>query len=241
MGLYVYSCTIECDAGVLKDEGMRSHSLFTASSFSNTIERINLRLFFVIWSNLWENHTLCLLVSRVISSSLSLLCVVLAPDGSDQSFGATLRGHGGRELRHDGTEAAGQFGEEVLPRSANSKSINRATEHRQKKLHLVFTSLLPQRLLRHHGEVGRPREAERPLGQPGPEHVHPFALWRHHERLWKGQRAQDPPTALLQFGNFCQGFHSGLCFFVCFPQNVQKHVMTSDKWLDRLVSGGQGF
>lgn len=60
--------------------------------------------------------------SRVISSTLSLLCVVFTPDGSNQSFGPTLRGHGGRQLHHHGAEAAGQFGEEVLPRSSQSQS-----------------------------------------------------------------------------------------------------------------------
>lgn len=43
------------------------------------------------------------------------------------------------------------------------------------------------------------------------------------------------------FAPFQELGNSLRCLFVFFPRNFQKHVMTSDKWLDRLVSDLQGF
>lgn len=98
-----------------------------------------------------------------------------------------------------------------------------------------------QRLLRHHGEMGDPGEAERPLGESGTKHVHTFALRRHNERLREGEMAQsDRPlgsSSKISLRNFTQVFFVCLLVFVCFFENLQKHVTTSDKWLDRLVSG----
>lgn len=71
-------------------------------------------------------------VSCVISSSL--LCVVFTPDGSNQPFGPSPRGHSGRQLHHHWTEASGQFGEEVLPLSSNSRWV---TEGPNSDLHLL--------------------------------------------------------------------------------------------------------
>lgn len=55
---------------------------------------------------------------------------------------------------------------------------------------LLLFFIFLQRLLRHHGEMGDPGEAERPLGESGTKHVHTLALRRHNERLREGERAQ---------------------------------------------------
>lgn len=79
-----------------------------------------------IVASLWfchirERMTRWACVSLVLFHPVWVCCVLFfTPDGSNQPLGATLRGHRGRQLRHDGAEAAGQSGEEVLPRRSTS-------------------------------------------------------------------------------------------------------------------------
>lgn len=79
--------------------------------------------------------------------------------------------------------------------------------------------------------MGDSGEAERPLGEPSPEHVHTLAVRRHDERLRKGERVgvRQRAASGKSFENLTRG-----CFLPL--QTPQKYVMTSEKWLDRLVS-----
>lgn len=229
-------CTLDCDAVLLQNQGIRSQSVFPASSFLNTAEKINLHLFYYLITS-WGNPTLCLLLSCVPSvQSCALFPLQMGQiNPSVRLYVVTVDGSSiATELRPPDSL------EKRFKVHSLSPSL-RGTDHRFNLSPCLTLSVLPQRPLRRHGEVGHPREAERPLGQPGPEHVHLVPLWCHHQRLRQGQRALEWPGRFAPVQELLPGIYSGVCLFVCLSQNLQKHVMTSDKWLDRLVSAGQGF
>lgn len=83
--------------------------------------------------------------------------------------------------------------------------------------------------------MGDTGEAECALGESSSKHVDSFTVWRHSKCLHKGKKVILSLQASEMYSNFTQV----LFFFLIF----QKHVMTSEKWLDRLVSASllEGF
>lgn len=77
----------------------------------------------------------------------------------------------------------------------------------------------PQRLLRHHGPMGDSGEAERPLGESSPEHVHTLAVRRHDERLWKGERVDVRQQVSGKVLNLTPGV-----FFLSKPSEIREDV-----------------
>lgn len=86
----------------------------------------------------------------------------------------------------------------------------------------------PQWLLHHHGEMGDRENAECPVGESSSEHINSVTVWCHNKPMHQGQSVISVRASAQHVSMLTDVF---FVFLV-----LQKHVMTSERWLDRVVS-----